>query len=164
MDSMLSLLNSYIGRLQGMQLTDPQVRQFRGRYVTAFQEIRQFLQTVRTAGLQADEAMFNQAMERFLRNLESYGVLDESFQRYCGFATTTPRQPPTQQQPSRPSTTTQQNRQTQQLNTQLRAAVNAKDWNRAIQLVDRLIVLHPERASELQRYRARLVQLRNAQQ
>ncbi len=101
-------------------------------------------------------------MERFLQNLESYAVLDESFRQYCGFASATPGQSPTRQQPRRPSTTTQQNTQTQQLNTQLQAAVNAKDWNRAIQLVDRLIALHPERASELQRYRARLVQLRNA--
>lgn len=47
-----------------------------------------------------------------------------------------------------------------QLNDQLRQAVDAKNWNQAIRVVDRMIVLFPEQASDLQAYRRRLEALR----
>jgi regulator of sirC expression with transglutaminase-like and TPR domain len=42
----------------------------------------------------------------------------------------------------------------------LQAAVEAKDWDRAIQVVDRMIVLFPQQSAELAAYRSRLESLR----
>ncbi len=50
--------------------------------------------------------------------------------------------------------------QAAQLNAQLQAAVEAKDWDRAIQVVDRMIVLFPQQSAELAAYRSRLESLR----
>ncbi|MCS6814755.1 MAG: hypothetical protein NZ772_14470 [Cyanobacteria bacterium] len=170
-DRMIDLLNGYISRLQQMPLTEPQVRQFRNRYLSAFQEVRQFAQTVRSASRQNNSQAVEQELTNFLQKLEAYQTLDSSFQQYCGLAMATGS--PTSRRPQatrrstpstqRPMSVAQRNTQTRQLNTQLRAAVEAKNWRQAIQIVDRLMVLHPNRASELRQYRARLVQLLNAQ-
>lgn len=173
-DRMIDLLNGYINQVQQMPLTDPQVRQFRNRYLSAFQEVRQFAQTVRSAARQNNAQAVEQELNNFLQKLDAYQTLDGSFQQYCGLAVTpssppsrrpqtTGRSTPSTRRPMRPMSLAQRNAQTQQLNTQLRAAVEAKNWRQAIQLVDRLMVLHPNRTSELQKYRARLVQLLNAQ-
>jgi len=176
-DAVIKLIDGYSSRLQAMPLTDPQIKQLRTRYVSGFQEGRQFLLSLRNAVAAEDEAALNQAMEKLAKAFATAAELDKQLQKYCGFSfsnpnsSSSPSRSPSRQQPTRrpapqaqrPSSAAQRNAQTQQLNTQLQAAVNAKDWNRAIQIVDRLIVLHPERANELRQYRARLVQIRNAQ-
>jgi len=45
------------------------------------------------------------------------------------------------------------------LNAQLQQAVNAQNWSRAIQIVDRMILEYPENADQLRAYRARLESL-----
>jgi len=50
--------------------------------------------------------------------------------------------------------------QATRLNTQLQAAVAARDWDLAIQVVDRMIALFPEQSAELTTYRSRLESLR----
>jgi len=148
-----------------MQLTDPQVKQFRTRYITVFQELLEFVRTEQQAIDQEDEELATKTAQSLFKRLESYAALDQSFGQYCGFGAARPsRSPSNPQQPTRrPSQTTQRDTQTQQFNAQLKQAVEAKNWAQAIQIVDRLIVLHPERANELSQYRARLVQLRNSQ-
>ncbi|MCS6815331.1 MAG: hypothetical protein NZ772_17390 [Cyanobacteria bacterium] len=62
--------------------------------------------------------------------------------------------------PTPPSATPPTPSQVAQLNSQLQAAVSARDWDRAIQIVDRMIVLFPQRSAELLNYRSRLESLR----
>ena len=45
------------------------------------------------------------------------------------------------------------------LNTQLNSAVNGKDWNLAIQVIDRLIIAAPDQSSKLKDYREKLKQM-----
>jgi hypothetical protein len=59
-----------------------------------------------------------------------------------------------------PSTITPTPTQASQLNAQLQSAVNARDWDRAIQIVDQMMVLFPQQSAELAAYRSRLEALR----
>lgn len=62
--------------------------------------------------------------------------------------------------PAPPSATPPTPSQVVQLNSQLQAAVTARDWERAIQIVDQMMVLFPQQSAELVNYRSRLESLR----
>lgn len=49
------------------------------------------------------------------------------------------------------------------LNTQLKQAIGAQNWQRAIQVVDKMLVSTPQRTTELKRYRAELQRLLRAE-
>lgn len=86
-----------------------------------------------------------------LQNADKNGIQNEILQIAANCATSLSNPP----QPASPPRS-----QAPDLNAQLQQAVNARDWNKAIQVVDRMVVLYPERANELKAYRARLESLR----